>query len=179
MSNKASPIPNWVVATHATARFLGVLSACLILVGVFVICQMVYVRSVLGESSIWQTEFTTFCILGATFLGSPYILLTRGHVGVDIVPLMVRNRRRFALFLIGHCIALVFCVFFLYSSIPWWYDAWHTDLTTASVWRVKLWMPYLTVPIGLFVLCMQFLADMWLVITHRESPFGLHSEMHE
>ncbi len=179
MSSNSQSFPKWVVAVHATARVLGVTSACLILLGVFVICQMVFVRGVLGESTIWQTEFTTFCVLGATFLGAPYILLTRGHVGVDIVPIMVHRRKRLALYLLGSLVGLVFCIFFLYASIPWWYDAWHTDLTTASVWRVKLWLPYLAVPVGLFVLCLQYLADIWLVLTKKEAPFGLSSEATE
>ncbi len=41
---------------------------------------MVFVRAVLGQSSIWQTEFVTFSLVAATFIGAPYILLTRGHV---------------------------------------------------------------------------------------------------
>ena len=65
------------------------LAALLILLSIGVVCQMVFIRAVLGQSSIWQTEFVTFSIVAATFLGAPYILLTRGHVAVDIVPLMV------------------------------------------------------------------------------------------
>ena len=63
---------------------------------------MVFVRAVLGESSIWQTEFVTFSLVAATFLGAPYILLTRGHVAVDVVPLMVRRAARRVLHLRRH-----------------------------------------------------------------------------
>ena len=83
------PTPAWVRGVHAASRLTGVFAAGLILVSVGVICQMVFVRAVLGQSSIWQTEFVTFAIVGATFLGAPYILLTRGYVAVDVLPLMV------------------------------------------------------------------------------------------
>ena len=167
------PLPVCVAAVHATSRFFGVVAACMLLLAVGVVCQMVFTRAVLGQSSIWQTEFTTFCILGATFLGSPYILLTRGHVGVDIVPMMVAGRARLSLYLLGSFIALGFCGFFLYASIPWWHDTWVTGQTTSTIWRAKLWIPYLAVPVGLFILCLQYLAEIWLVCTRREEPYGM------
>jgi TRAP-type C4-dicarboxylate transport system permease small subunit len=169
----AAPLPAWVAAVHAASRTLGVLSAGLIALSIFVICHMVFVRAVLNQSSIWQTEFVTFCLIAATFLGAPYILLTRGHVNVDVVPLMAGPGSRRVLNLLGHTISLVFCGIFFYASVPWWHEAWATGLTTASIWRIELWIPYLAVPVGLGLLCLQLLADIWLVVTRRTQPFGL------
>lgn len=166
-------LPDWVRAVHACSRLLGVFSAGLILLSIGVICQMVFVRAVLGESSIWQTEFVIFSIVAATFLSAPYILLTHGHVAVDVVPLMSGMGTRRVLHLAGSTIAVVFCGFFLYASIPWWYEAFESGHTTSSIWRARLWIPYLSVPVGLGLLCLQFLAEMWLVITRREAPFGM------
>ncbi len=58
---------------------------------------MVFVRYVLNHSTIWQTDLITYCITAATFIGSPYVLLTRGHVNVNVLPLHLRPRGRFAL----------------------------------------------------------------------------------
>jgi TRAP-type C4-dicarboxylate transport system permease small subunit len=131
---------------------------------------------VLGQSSIWQTEFATFSIVAATFLGAPYILLTRGHVNVDLLPLMSGSRQRRVLYLLGGVISLLFCCAFLYASVPWWYDTWTTGQTTSSIWRAKLWLPYLAVPVGLAQLCLQLLTEMWLVLRGMELPFGLSSD---
>ncbi|QCB48623.1 TRAP transporter small permease [Hydrogenophaga sp. PAMC20947] len=145
----------------------------MILVSIVVVCQMVFVRAVLNQSSIWQTEFVMYLLVAATFIGSPYILLTRGHVAVDVVPLMVRPRARRGLHMVGSLIALTFCGLFLYASVPWWWETWVSDQTTSSMWRARLWIPYLSVPVGLTMLCLQYLAEMWLVVTDREHPFGL------
>lgn len=171
-------MPIWVSGVCAVSRVFGVFSAALIFVGVMVVCHMVFVRAVLGQSSIWQTEFATFCVLGATFLGAPYILLTRGHVNVDLVPLLFAGNVRRALYFLGSAIALGFCLLFLYAAVPWCYEAWETGLTTASIWRVPLWIPYLSVPTGLTLLCLQFIADVWLVIIRYEEPFGLEPGVH-
>lgn len=161
---------------EAVSRLFGVVAALMILVSVIVVCQMVFVRTVLHQSSIWQTEFVMYLIVAATFIGAPYILLTHGHVAVDVLPLMVGTRMRRALYAISMLIALAFCGFFLYASVPWWYEAWESGQTTASIWRARVWIPYLSVPVGLALLCLQMLAGLWMVLTQRVHPLGLAPE---
>ena len=55
---------------------------------------MVFVRYVLNQNTIWQTDFVTWSLVGATFIGSPYVLLTRGHVNVDVLPHYLDPRHR-------------------------------------------------------------------------------------
>jgi TRAP-type C4-dicarboxylate transport system permease small subunit len=165
-----------VAAVHAVSRACGVFSAGLLLLSVGVVCHMVFVRAVLGESSIWQTEFVTFSLIAATFVGAPYILLTRGHVAVDVVPLMVGVPVRRKLHFAGSALSLAFCGLFLYAAIPWWYEAWQSGSTTPSIWRARLWIPYLAVPVGLALLCLQYAAEVFLVATGRELPFGLAAD---
>ena len=176
MSSSGKGIPAWVAVVRAVSRAFGVGAAALIVLSIGVVCHMVFVRAVLGESSIWQTEFVTFSIVAATFLGAPYILLTRGHVAVDVVPLMLHGTARRLIYLVGSAVALAFCAVFLYGAVPWWHETWETGQTTSSIWRARLWIPYLAVPVGLALLCLQFLAEMFVVATHRELPFGLGAE---
>ena len=172
-SERPAPLPGWVAAVHALSRAFGVAAAGLILLSIFVVCQMVFVRTVLGESSIWQTEFVTFSLVAATFIGAPYILLTRGHVAVDVWPLMSGMATRRTLHLLGSVVMLVFCALFLWAAVPWWYDAYSTGQTTSSIWRARVWIPYLSVPVGLALLCLQIIAEIWLVLSRRELPFGM------
>jgi TRAP-type C4-dicarboxylate transport system permease small subunit len=172
----ASAPPLWVAAVEAASRLFGVAAAAMILVSVFVVCQMVFVRAVLHESTIWQTEFVMYLLVAATFIGAPYIMLTRGHVAVDVLPLMSGTRMRRLLHAVGTLIALAFCGFFLYAAVPWWHETWVSGQTTSSLWRARVWIPYLSVPVGLALLCLQLLADLWLVLTERSHPFGLAPE---
>ncbi len=176
MSSDRTPLPAWVAGVHALSRALGVAAAALILVSIGIICQMVFVRAALGQSSIWQTEFVTLALVASTFIGAPYIMLTHGHVAVDVVPLMVTDRNRRRLHLAGGLVGLAFCGCFLYAALPWWWEAYTTGQTSPSIWRPRLWIPYLSVPVGLGLLCLQWLAEIWLVLTHRQLPFMLSSE---
>ena len=161
------------------SRLSGYFAAALMLVSVLVVCQMVFVRAVLGESSIWQTEFVTFALTAATFLGAPYILLVKGHVNVDLLPMMLRHGSRKRLALLANVLALAFCSVFFYSSLHWWWDAWSMNLTTSSIWRARLWIPYASVPLGMGLTCLQYAADLWALATDRDSPFGMDSTIEE
>ncbi len=174
MSSK--PLPLWITAVTVVTWFMGVVAAAMIVLSVGVVCQMVFVRGVLGESSIWQTEFVTFAIIGATFLGAPYILHTRGHVAVDVLPLLLGARARRLLLMLGHLIALTFCGFFLYAAVPWWHDAFVNGQTTPSIWAARMWIPFLSVPVGLGMLCLQLVAEIWMLYTHRGLPLGWNQE---
>ena len=54
-----------------------------------IVCQMVFIRYVLNQNTIWQTDFVTYSLIAATFIGAPYVLLTKGHVNVDVLPIYV------------------------------------------------------------------------------------------
>ena len=166
----------FVAVVSRLSQIGGVVSALLILLSIFVVCHMVFVRAVLGQSSIWQTEFATFSLIAATFIGAPYILMTRGHVNVDILPLMISHRSRVVLAFIASAMALAFCGAFFWNSIDWWHEAWSQNLTTPSIWRARLWIPYLSAPIGTGLLCLQYIADIWALAKGEAMPFGMHPE---
>lgn len=158
------------------SQISGIISTLLILVAALIVCQMIFVRSVLGDSSIWQTEFVTFTLIAATFIGAPYILMTHGHVNVDLLPLMASQRWRMVLAFGASFTAFVFCLVLFVNSIDWWYEAWSTDKHTSSVWRAPLWVPYAAVPVGMGLLCLQYVADILALATGRDMPFGLKPE---
>ena len=158
------------------SRISGVVAILLILVSIVVVCQMIFQRTILEQSTIWQTEFVIFTLIAATFVGAPYILLTRGHVNVDLLPLMAGHKTRVAMALAASALALAFCAILFWSSIFWWHEAFVTDRLTSSMWRARVWIPYLSLPVGMGLLCLQYIADIWAIATGRDMPFGLKPE---
>ena len=150
----------------------GAVAVALLLAAVLVICQMVFVRYVLQGSAIWQHEFATFSLIGATFLGAPYVLLTHGHVNVDLVPLHLGRRARFALAVLAASITFVFCAVLAGYGFAFWYEAWINDWHAQTVWRPPLSIPYFAVPLGMGLLALQCLAQMLALLTGRAAPFG-------
>jgi TRAP-type C4-dicarboxylate transport system permease small subunit len=162
-----APAPDGAVdrligAVAALSRAGGVIAVGLLLAGVLVICEMVFVRYVLRASAIWQHEFATYSLIAATFIGAPYVLLTRGHVNVDLLPVYLGARGRLALAVVAHAVTL----------FAFWHDAWLNNWHAETVWRPPLWVPYLAVPLGMGLLTLQALAGLLAVVTGRQAPFG-------
>jgi TRAP-type C4-dicarboxylate transport system permease small subunit len=155
------------------ARVAGVFAAFLIGLAVLVICDMVVERYILNLTTIWQVDAVTYCIVSATFVGSAYVLMTRGHVNVEILPLYLPPRARCWLALVTSLLALSFCVILLVLCTLYWYQAWTENWRSNTVWRARLWIPYLSMPIGLGLLVLQYVADLLALVTGRTQPFGL------
>lgn len=166
----------FVSLVRLLSRISGVVAILLILLSIIIVCQMIFQRAVLQQSTIWQTEFVIFSLISATFIGAPYVLLTRGHVNVDLLPLMAGHSTRVAMALLASTLALTFCAVLFWSSIFWWYEAFETNRLTSSMWRARVWIPYLSLPVGMGLLCLQYIADIWAIATGRDMPFGLKPE---
>lgn len=158
------------------SRLCGVAAALMLLISVLVVCQMVFLRYVLQDSVIWQTEFVTYLLIATTLIGSPYVLLTRGHVNVDLLPIYVGHRARFILALLASFLSLLFCIVAIWAGYKLWLESWENNWLSDTMWSARLWIPYMTIPIGFGVLALQYIADILSLITGREMPFGIAPE---
>jgi TRAP-type C4-dicarboxylate transport system permease small subunit len=159
------------------SQFCGIVAAALIASGVLIVCQMVFVRYVLNDNTIWQTDFTTYSLVGATFIGSPYVLLTRGHVNVDVLPLYLGQKARYWLALATIIMSLAFCAVMTVLTFNFWHEAWEQNWVSDTMWRARLWIPYSTMPIGLGLISLQYVVDLICLVTGRALPFGLKPRM--
>jgi len=167
---------SFVRVVRRISQLCGYFAAALIALGVLVVCHMVFVRYVLNQNTIWQTDFTTYCLIAATFVGSPFVLMTRGHVNVDVLPHYLGPRARFWLALFAASISLTFALVLAVLTFNFWKEAWDQRWVSDTMWRARLWIPYSSMPIGLGLLTLQYVADIWNLVTEREPPFGIAKE---
>lgn len=169
-------IDGFIRFTNRLSFISGVLAASMIAVSILVVCQMIYVRYVMGLSTIWQTEFVTYMMLGATLIGMPYVQQLRGHVNVDLLPIYLRGWMRatlaFLVLVLSLGIALIFAVY----GFHMWHEAWVGDWKSDTIWGVPLWLPYASLPIGFALLALQFLADLVGLVTGRRRPFDISDD---
>ena len=151
----------------------GYIAAGLVGFAVVIVCHMVFVRYVLNHSTIWQTDLITYCITAATFIGCPYVLLTRGHVNVNVLPLHLGPRGRFALALFAGILSAAFCAVMTVMTSLFWKEAWDNRWVSDTMWRARLWIPYSAMPIGLGLLTLQYAVDIAALVTGRDAPFDL------
>jgi TRAP-type C4-dicarboxylate transport system permease small subunit len=163
----------YIRAVTFLSRVAGVSAALLIALAVLVICDMVVERYIFNLTTIWQIDVVTYSIVAATFVGSAYVLMTRGHVNVDVLPLYLGPRARWWLALFTIMLAFAFVIVLFVLCTGYWYEAWSENWRSDTVWRARLWIPYLAMPIGLGLLVLQYAAELICLVTGRTPPFGL------
>lgn len=157
----------------AISTFAGWCAAAMIVAAVAITCQMIFIRFVLNGSTIWQTEAVVYLMIAATLVGLPYVQRLRGHVNVDLVPLMLPMPARRVLAVVTLLLSIVILGAMLFYAYEVWHMAWDRGWTSDTVWGPPLWIPYLSLPVGLGLLILQLVADMVAVILRIDAPFGL------
>lgn len=162
-------------AVAAISTLAGWCSATMIVAAVAITCQMIFVRFVLNGSTFWQTEAVIYLVVAATLVGLPYVQRLRGHVNVDLVPLSLAPRARLVLAVITLSASILIVGVMVVYGYDYWHFAWARGWRSDTVWSVRLWIPYLALPIGFGLLLLQLIADLVAVLIGVDKPFGLEN----
>ncbi|MGD9293392.1 MAG: TRAP transporter small permease [Roseobacter sp.] len=157
----------------AISTLAGWCSAGMIVCAVAITCQMIFVRFVLNASTVWQTEAVVYLVIAATLIGLPYVQRLRGHVNVDLIPLALSKGPRMVLAVITLSVSILIVAIMLIYGYEYWHFAWERGWRSDTVWGVRLWIPYLALPVGFGLLLLQLIADLVAVLLGIDKPFGL------
>lgn len=151
----------------------GWIAATMIVVAVGITCQMIYVRFVLNASTVWQTEMVIYLVISATLIGLPYVQKLRGHVNVDLVPIFLAPSARRIMYFTTMSVSILIIGMITAYGYEYWHTAWSRGWKSETIWGVRLWIPYMSIPVGFGLLALQMIADVWAVYRGYEKPFGL------
>ena len=151
----------------------GWIAAAMILASVMITCQMIFVRAVLNASTIWQTEAVVYLMVTATLLGLPYVQRLRGHVSVDLLPLAMPKRFRRWLIAVTLVAGIVVIALMLYYGYDLWHIAYSRNWKSDTVWGVRLWIPYMAMPIGFLIYLLQLCVDLFAVVAGLDPKLSL------
>ncbi|MBJ3775027.1 TRAP transporter small permease [Acuticoccus mangrovi] len=169
MSPSDAPPRNLFLRVIAAVSFVcGIVAALMILTAVAITCQLIFVRFVLNDSTIWQTEVVTYLMISATMLGLPYVQHLRGHVNVDLLPMMLPPTARRVLGAITLLATAAVAAIMTWYGYELFHFAFERNWKSDTVWGAPLWVPYAAIPIGFGLYLVQLAAD--LVYLPEEVP---------
>lgn len=157
----------------AVSALSGWIAASMIMVAVAITCQMIFVRSVLNQSTVWQTEAVVYLVVAATLLGLPYVQQLRGHVNVDLVPLYLPLSLRRALHIFTLTMSIIIIAIMVFYGYEYWHIAFERNWKSDTIWGVRLWIPYLALPVGFGLLALQLFADLLAIAFRVDKPFWI------
>ena len=150
----------FITLVNRVSQVVGVLAASMVVVAVVITCQMIFIRYFLNGSTYWHTEAVVYLVLAATLLGLPYVQKLKGHVNVDLVPMLLPPAGRKALMIASFASAIAVLLIMTFYSAELVYLSYSKGWTSDTVWGPPLWIPYLTMPLGFGLFGLQLLADL-------------------
>ncbi|RFC64552.1 TRAP transporter small permease [Fulvimarina endophytica] len=171
----------FIAVSSAISKALGFVSALLLASAVLSVAHMVFVRYFLGQSTVWQTEYTIYAIVCATFLGAPWTLLVRGHVNVDLLQIASPPKLRLVLQVLSGLASLLFAGLLAYATSFYLMETWEYGWRSETVWAVPLWIPTLPMAAGFIMLSVQYVAEILRLFLDGpdvpESPLADQTEL--
>ena len=159
----------FVRSITALSRFFGGIAAAMVATSLVLVCQMVVMEYALDLPTPWPSEVASYLMMGVTFLGTPYVFASGGHVAIGLFsghsPAPRSRLRRAAVALASLVFALGFTVTGMAVLLKAVREGWQMD----DIAGVALWIPYLTFPLGAGLLALQCLAELIAIVTgHME-----------
>ncbi len=119
-----------------------------------------------------------YLILAATLLGLPYVQKLKGHVNVELVPMLLPPPARKLLIVISFLAAILVLAIMTYYSTDLVYVSFIKGWTSETVWGPPLWIPYLTMPIGFGLFALQLTSDLFEVLLTPAEKIVIEGSTH-
>jgi TRAP-type C4-dicarboxylate transport system permease small subunit len=146
---------------NVLSKITGLMGALCLLGAALVTTEAVLVRKLLGFSTIWQIEFSVFLLMFSCFVGAAYGQFGRHHLNIDMLIIHLKPKPREVVLAVGEAITCFICLLVAYYAWPMWWEAVIRNDHSESLWGPPLWIPYLFLPLGLSLLFLQCLVQVY------------------
>ena len=161
-----SKAARFVRAVDALSTGLAVAAAACLAAAMLIVVYMVVWRAT-GHSTYWEIELATYLIVATVLIGSPYCLMTRGHIGVDLLSHYLPPRHRVALERVLAILGIAVCLYLTWMGLELTVEAFHKNETSGSAWDPPRWPFFALMPVGLGLTALQYVAEIL-----RERPLA-------
>lgn len=141
------------------SKITGLIGALAILAAALIVTEGVFVRKVLGQSTIWQIEMSVILLIYACFVGAALTQRREHHLNVDLVIIHLSPKAREITLLIVSCLTAIICLVLAVYSWPMWWQALAANEHSESLWGPPLWIPYLFLPLGMSLVFLQLIVQ--------------------
>ncbi len=170
----AGPWARFSRIVNKVSEATGLIGALAILGAALIVTEGVIVRKVLGQSTIWQIEFSVFLLMYACFVGAALGQKRKHHLNVDLVVIHLSPKSREVVLLIAAMVSCLLCLVLAVYSWPMWWLSVVANEHSESLWGPPLWIPYFFLPLGMSLLFLQYLVQ--IVSTIKEIREGTYEK---
>ena len=124
----------------------------------------------------WAQELCIYMFVWMAKFGAAYGVRTGIHVGVDVLINRLPPRRHRQVVLFGLLAGAFFTATVGTLGAIFVWEMAHTDQVSADL-EVPMWLVYLAVPLGSYLMCFRFLQVAWTFVRGGELPHHDHGHV--
>ncbi|MDF3073537.1 MAG: hypothetical protein K0S54_1204 [Alphaproteobacteria bacterium] len=156
----SSPGNGGLAGLARAVSFAALWVACAMLAAVILVLNHMIVIRLLGEAIVWHLEMSIYLTIGAFFLATPYAVLSKGDVAIDLLSAMLSSRYAEIMRVAVLIVMLLTAAYLVWSGLGRTLEALHSNLRSTSLWGPLLWPVYAAMPLGLALACLQIVAEL-------------------
>jgi TRAP-type C4-dicarboxylate transport system permease small subunit len=142
-------------------RVMYWLSAVAIVLSALILTYEVVMRYVLRIPTIWEIESAVYLGVLATFMGAAYGLKDGAHINIDLITRTLPQKVQSYILRVSHFVSLLFCIYLAYKGWEFWWEAYSKGWRSESLWGPPLALPYFFLPMGMSLLSLQFIIQIF------------------
>lgn len=143
--------------TDNTNYLLAILAGVILVSLMLVVTYDIAVRYFLGRPLIWTVEITGYALLYVTFLAAAWLLSKDGHVRMDLLINRLNPGAQAMLNTITSVIGAIICLIIAWFGVKVTWGTFQMGYLMSSELRPPQFLILLIIPVGSFLLFIQFL----------------------
>ncbi|PWM76529.1 MAG: TRAP transporter small permease [Phascolarctobacterium sp.] len=139
---------------------VGVIAGALILLTGFMIVYEIVARNIFNSPTEWVMEISTYCIIIAGFLGMGVAYAGKKHIHVDIILTHLSAKTRCYIEVLTSIAGIYFSFIFTVEAWKMMQLSLEYNNCAPTTLSTPLWIPQLSLPVGMFVLLLQIIGTL-------------------
>ena len=166
-------LEEWLIATLMAAATLLIFVAVVHRYGMGIEALQPYLQHI---HLSWAQELCIYMFVWMAKFGAAYGVRTGIHVGVDVLINRLKDSNRAKFIVFGLCAGALFTAIVGTLGATFVWEIAHTEQTSADL-ELPMWLVYLAVPCGSYLMCFRFLQVAVNFIRTGELPKHDHSHV--
>lgn len=137
----------------------GYLAGLMIVFGFVLVMMEMIIRTFFSKTLHVTNEYTAYLTAGVTFLGLAYTLKEGGHIRLSFFHSFLKGKKVIILDIITFVIGIGFFAVITYITGKFAWGSYLIGSRSMQITRTLLWIPQSLLPIGSFVMVLQYIAE--------------------
>ena len=146
----------------------------LVAIAILVVAQIV--ARFLGQQIPSADEFAGYSLAASSFLGLAYSFRSGSHIRVTLLTARLSSKAQRVMLLLVLAYAVVMIGIWAYNSIGLVWESYKFNEVSTGILKYPIWIPQLSMGIGVTLFCLAILEDLINVIRGKEPNFEKNQE---